>query len=109
MAGCAGEFIDLNIDLRSQYFPEFAKRVATPEARAEARSEGIKETLADGTGPIEPRRQRCAEYAKHGPPSPRTVVSEAERCYAMPACAEKVECMRSILETRYKGMAQGPR
>lgn len=102
LAACAGEFIDLNIELRTHYFPDFAKRVSTPEARAEARRIGIEEALADGTGPVEPRRQRCTEYCVHGPPTPRSDVPHMEGCYQKPSCADKVECARPILEARYQ-------
>lgn len=106
---CAGEFIDLNIDLRSRYFPEFAQKLSTPEARAEARKLGIEEVQADGAGPLEPRRQRCRGYAQHGPPTPRSAVPPMEVCFAKAACAEKIECMRPVLDARFKARAEAPR
>jgi|SoiMethySBSTD1v2_1073268.scaffolds.fasta_scaffold20532_3 hypothetical protein len=101
VAPCAGEFIDLNIELREKHFPDFAEKAKDPKTRAAMHDEGIKEVLADGTGPLEPRRQRCKEYAEHGPPTPKSAVPKMEACFAKSACKEKVECMRPVLDERY--------
>jgi hypothetical protein len=103
---CAGEFIDLNIELRTRFFPDFAREAAEPRRKAEMRRIGIDEVMQDGAGPLEPRRQRCAKYAEQGPPSPRAAVQLMEGCYARSACADKVECMRPVLEERYAKRAQ---
>jgi hypothetical protein len=108
LATCAGEFIDMNLDLRAKYFPPFAKEVANPEARAEMRKEGIAEAVADGTGPVEPRRERCKQYVEHGPQVPRGEVAEAEVCFQKASCAEKIACLRPSQEERYAKRAKEP-
>jgi hypothetical protein len=81
VATCPSEFIDMNLELRAKYFPAFAAKIADPAARAEILQQGVKETLADGTGPAEPRRARCQDYVAHGPPVPRGDVAQAETCF----------------------------
>lgn len=105
---CAGEFIDLNIELRSRYFPDFAAAAADPAKKAEMRRVGIEEVMADGAGPLEPRQKRCREYAEHGPPTPSGAVPQMEACYAKASCAEKMDCMRPVLEERYSKRAAAP-
>lgn len=98
---CAGEFIDVILELREKYFPEFAAQMVDDTARARIREKGIEETLVDGTGPVEPRRDRCKEYVVNGPPTPRSVVSEAEACYTATTCEERMGCLRPLLEARF--------
>lgn len=106
-APCAGEFIDLTMDLRAKYFPEFAEKIATPEARAAAKKTGMEEVMADGTGPLEPRQQRCQDYVEHGPPTPRDAPARLEPCFAKAVCAEKIECMRPVMEARFQARKTG--
>lgn len=100
---CSEAFIDLIMDLRAQYDPNFAAMMADANTKAEARKTGLEELAADGAGPLEPRRERCRGYASHGPPTPRSAVPRVEACYAMAACAEKVECLRPVMEERFQG------
>jgi hypothetical protein len=108
LAACAGEFIDMNLDLRAKYFPPFAQQVADPVARAEMRKEGVAEAIADGTGPIEARRDRCQQYVAHGPKVPRSDVAESTGCFQKASCAEKIACMRPTQEARYAARAREP-
>ncbi len=108
MASCAPEFIDMNIDLRSKYFPAFAQKASDPATRAEMRDEGIKEALADGTGPLEPRQERCKQYVEHGPPVPSGDVAQATVCFKKATCAEKMACLRPSQEQRYQDRAKDP-
>jgi hypothetical protein len=108
LAACAGEFIDMNLDLRAKYFPPFAEEVANPTARAEMRKEGVAEAIADGTGPIEPRRDRCQQYVAHGPKVPRSDVAESAGCFQKASCAEKIACLRPTQEARYAARAKEP-
>ncbi len=107
MVPCAPEFIDLTMDLRAKYFPEFAQKIATPESRASAKKIGIDEVMADGAGPLEPRRKRCQEYVEHGPPTPRSAPLQMEPCFAKQACGEKIECMRPVMEARFQARKAG--
>jgi hypothetical protein len=108
VATCPSEFIDMNLELRAKYFPPFAAKIADPAARAEIQKEGVKETLADGTGPVEARRARCQEYVAHGPPVPRGDVAQAETCFQKASCAEKIACLRPSQEARYTARAKDP-
>ena len=101
---CAPEFIDLMMDLRGQYDPGFSARFSTPEAKAAAKKEGIEEAKADGSGPLEPRQQRCREYAQQ-PPTPRKVPGELEPCFKIADCKQKVECTRPVMEARFRARA----
>ncbi len=108
LATCAGEFIDMNLDLRAKHLPPFAEKIANPGARAEIRKEGIAEAIADGTGPVEPRRERCKQYVEHGPQVRRGEVAEAEACFQKASCVEKVACLRPSQEERYAKRAKEP-
>jgi hypothetical protein len=108
LATCSGEFIDMNLELRARYFPPFAEKLANPADRAEIRKMGIAEAIADGTGPIEPRRERCKEYVEHGPKVPRAEVAVAEGCFQKASCAEKIACLRPSQEERYSSRAKAP-
>jgi hypothetical protein len=102
---CAAEFIDMTMDLRGKYDPGFAARFSTPEAKAAAKKEGIEEVKADGSGPLEPRQQRCRDYARE-PPTPRKVPAETEPCFQIADCAQKIACMRPVMEARFRARAE---
>ena len=102
---CAPEFIDLMMDLRGHYDPGFQAKFSTPEAKAAAKTEGIAEVKADGSGPLEPRQQRCREYAQQ-PPTPRKAPADLEPCFKIGECAQKIECMRPVMEARFRARAE---
>lgn len=105
-AQCAEEFIDAVLSLRAKYEPGFSEVLADPKARAEIRAEGLKEAAADGSGPLEPRRERCAQYAAKGPPVPASDPATLEECYKAHDCAAKLACMKPVLEVRAAAQAQ---
>nr|UXE46069.1 hypothetical protein Hi04_10k_c5591_00009 [uncultured bacterium] len=105
VVSCAGEFIDLMMDLRGHYDPGFQAKFSTPEAKAAAKKEGIEEVKADGSGPLEPRQQRCREYAQQ-PPTPRKAPAELEPCFKIADCTQKIECMRPVMEARFRARAE---
>ncbi len=100
MATCPREFISLLLDLRAQRDPRFAGVFAREGVREAMTEEGVKEVLADGTGPLEPRQARCTEYAANGPPVPSGDPQRAEPCYALSTCEERVSCLQPVLEQR---------
>jgi hypothetical protein len=107
---CTPEFVGMNLDLRSQYSPEFASMMKDPAIRAEAENEGAAETAADAAQAPE----RCKEFAKPewGPPQPKSDVAVLEGCYAKSSCAEKMACIKPIIEPRFafraRAQAQNP-
>ena len=106
-AQCLEPFANLLLELRAKYDPRFAQALATPGTREEIQQAVRQETLADGTGPLEQRTQRCTEYAVNGPPVPASDPQMLERCYALSDCTERVACMRPVLETRFQARAAG--
>jgi hypothetical protein len=102
---CSAEFIDMTMDLRGKYDPGFAARFSTPEAKAAAKKEGIEEAKADGSGPLEPRQQRCRGYAQE-PPTPRKAPAELEPCFQITDCTQKIACMRPVMEARFRARAE---
>jgi hypothetical protein len=101
---CAAEFIDLNIELRMKYSPEFAQAMKDPATRKEVTEIGLQEVSRDAAN----ARERCSEYAKPewGPPQPRTDLAVFEACYAKPACPDKMACLRPVMEPRFKYRAE---
>lgn len=101
---CAAEFIDLNIELRMKYSPEFADAMKDPAVRKEVTETGLKEVRDDAAN----AHERCSEYAKPewGPPQPRGDLAVLDGCYAKQACADKVGCMRPVIEPRFKYRAE---
>ena len=101
---CAAEFIDLNIELRAKYSPEFAEAIKDPAARKEITEIGLQEVVKDAANVHE----RCSEYVKPewGPPQPRADLAVLDACYAKPACPDKIECLRPVMEPRFKYRAE---
>jgi hypothetical protein len=101
---CADELIDLNIELRMKYSPDFAEAMKDPAARKEAIQVGLTEVRSDATH----AHERCSEYAKPdwGAAQPRSDLAVLDGCYAKPACADKIRCMRPVIEPRFKYRAE---
>jgi len=101
---CIPEFVELNIELRIKYSPEFAEAMKDPAARKEASEIGRRETVSDAGN----AHARCQEFAKPewGPPQPRTDLAVLESCYAKPACGDKISCLRPVSEPRFKYRAE---
>jgi hypothetical protein len=99
--------MDLIIDLRRRYDPSWPANHPTPEAEAEAEAKivGIEETKEDGSGPLEPRRERCRGYAQ-APKTPRQVPAKLDPCFKISDCAQKVECTRPVMEARFRARAE---
>lgn len=97
---CAREFIELNIDLRAKYSPQFAEAVKDPAVRAQAVEAGVAEAAHDA----EHARERCTEYVKPqwGPPQPRSDLAVLDSCYAKASCADKMACLRPVIEPRFQ-------
>lgn len=105
MVSCAPELMDLIIDLRRRYDPSWPANHPTPESEAEAKIVGIEELKDEGTGPIEPRRERCRGYAQ-APKTPRDVPATLDPCFKITDCTQKVECTRPVMEARFRARAE---
>jgi hypothetical protein len=97
---CRELFIDELIDLRT-------RRTVTPmtkEQRQASRAKGVADLQADATGPLEPRRKKCAAdlaVAKANPPPPvpdRADVAKLDRCYRHKDCKQRVDCMLAVID-----------
>jgi RNA polymerase sigma factor (sigma-70 family) len=70
-----------------------------PERREAHRLRFIEMATEAGTGPIEPRRQKCAASVdKVQPTMTAAAVSEVERCLAETDCQAMLACMKPILD-----------
>jgi hypothetical protein len=105
---CAHEFVQLNLDLRAQYSPEFAAQLSDPEVRHAAEQAGEAETAQDA----EHAHERCTEFAKPtwGPAQPRSDLARLDSCYREASCEAKMRCLRPVIEPRfaYRAAHGGP-
>jgi RNA polymerase sigma factor (sigma-70 family) len=99
--------IDLCVATRERSFAckeEFAdaliaRRNPPPEQRAAWRRKAIEKITADGSGPLEPRRDRCAAMVLPGPPPPtekaglERIRKRLDECTAQPDCTARVACL----------------
>ena len=87
MAACREEFAD--------YF----SNKMPPDRRLAHRARFIEKATEAGTGPIEPRRQKCAEMVDRVQPTMTSAaVENVEQCLAKPTCQAVVACMKPIMD-----------
>ena len=99
------ESIDFCVDMRektAECKEEFADHFASmgpPERREAIRKKVLEELVADGTGPREPRRQKCAAQAERKPPSYKQEdVKEARKCFAEKDCKTAFACLKPLID-----------
>lgn len=106
MAVCAEHFTPLMIELRAKYEPSFAAMLQRKGMRAKILAAGIAETRQDGSGPKEPRVQRCAGWVRSGPRIPEDESVRMSACWALDTCEKKAACARPMLEQRLSARAR---
>jgi RNA polymerase sigma factor (sigma-70 family) len=115
MAALIEEGVDLCVEVREKVFEcknEFAEafvnqRNPPPEQRKALVKKALEEIVADGSGPVEPRRDKCRAMAK------RTQGSQDEAqlrgkldgmkkvlafCAGKETCSDRVECMKDFFK-----------
>ncbi len=104
--------INLCVQVRERIFEckeDFAEAFVAhhnpkPEQRETMRRKALDEITADGSGPIEPRRQACAESTKGGPALTADKLREFKRgladCVARSGCPARVSCLMPIIKNR---------
>jgi RNA polymerase sigma factor (sigma-70 family) len=71
----------------------------SPERQAALRRKVIEKITAEGSGPLEPRREKCAAMAMPGPPPPtekaglERMRKAIDECFAQPECTARVACL----------------
>jgi len=73
--------------------------MAPPEQRERFRAKVLEELVADGTGPREPRRQKCAATADRKPKAfPESDVKAARACFAKKDCDALFACLKPLMD-----------
>ncbi len=106
MATCAEHFTPLMVELRVKYEPGFAAMLKRKGMRAKILAAGIEETRQDGSGPKEPRLQRCAQWVRSGPRIPDDESARMSACWELETCEKKAACARPMLEQRLSARAR---
>ena len=79
-------------DVLADYFASFAP----PEQRARIRERALAEIIADGSGPLEPRRAKCAEAQARSPYTER-VLATLRGCATKTDCTAQLACAKPIM------------
>jgi hypothetical protein len=102
--------INLCVEMRERIYQcrdEFAEAFVNhhsppPERRAALKAKALEEITADGSGPLEPRRQVCADMAKRGMKPPSDKLPELRKalaeCSAKSDCQARVDCLMPVIK-----------
>lgn len=108
----ASDAVNLCMEMRETIFgckEEFAEAFVAhhnpaPDRRAAMRAKALEEITADGSGPVEPRRQACAESMKGAAAPPAEKIDEMKRglaaCAAKSDCPDRVACLMPLIKAR---------
>lgn len=120
------EAVTMCVEMRERVFEckaEFAEsfvaqRNPPPEQRKALIKKALEEITADGSGPLEPRRDRCRVTTKNMQGGPQDEATKRGKldgmkkvlafCSAKENCAERVECMKAFFKPG-AGKATAPR
>ena len=104
--------VNLCVEMREKIFEckeDFAEAFVAhhnpkPEQRQAMKAKALEEITADGSGPLEPRRQVCAETMKSGTAPPADKIREFRQvladCAAKPGCPARVACLMPLIKNR---------
>ncbi len=99
-AQCPDDVAALLVQLRVESDPRFASVSQRPGVLESAQEKAKEAVLANGTGPLEARQERCEARAQSAQPVPATEPAELEACEALDDCAQKAACLRPLFERR---------
>lgn len=95
---CRLELVDPWLDLRERTNPALAEAMATESGRAEIKGLALKEFVEDGSGPLEPRQQKCQAMLDSGKrPDDRSIAALAD-CAEKNGCVHWVACIMPIMK-----------
>lgn len=106
---CRAALVDPWVRARAQSRPDVAKMLQSPEGYAELRATALAEFEADGSGPLAPRRARCAAVAERLPDSLRGYTVEMETCAMEDGCAAWAKCVVPVFEQMLAAAGSAPR
>jgi hypothetical protein len=104
--------VNLCVEMRERIFEckeDFAEAFVAhhnprPEQRQAMKAKALEEIIADGSGPLEPRRQVCAETMKRGPAPPADKIRDFRQsladCAAKSGCPARVACLMPLMKDR---------
>jgi hypothetical protein len=95
---CRHELVDPWLDLRARTNPVLGEAMTTESGREEIKGLALKEFVEDGSGPLEPRRQKCQAMLESGKrPDARSITALAD-CEAKESCLDWVACIMPVME-----------
>jgi hypothetical protein len=80
-------------EVLADYFASFAP----PERRARIREKALAEIIADGSGPLEARRAKCAE-SQAAAPYTEADVATLRACAAKTDCDAQLACAKPVMQ-----------
>jgi RNA polymerase sigma-70 factor (ECF subfamily) len=86
----------------SHMFADMVPPGTSPEAKEKIRQKALKEIEEDGTGPLEPRRAKCARSIDRGLSFNEGDVKTGRACMAEKDCKKSVACIRPLFEAKHK-------
>jgi hypothetical protein len=89
-------------ECKEEFADAFVEHHNVPAAeKAATRAKAVEEITADGAGPLEPRRQACADTMKKGAHPPADKVAAMKqglaKCAAEPNCKARVACLMPLI------------
>jgi hypothetical protein len=105
--GLRDQAIEACVDIREQVlacdkeFADLFVKDLPADRQSAARGKVLEEIAANGGGPLEPRRARCAERVDQQPPTTSDRLSALRRllsdCRAKPDCQERSRCLWPVV------------
>jgi len=93
---CKDPFIDAMIDLRLSR----SGKTVTTEEREKMKAQGMAEITEDGSGPLPPRRAKCAALVDQMTSAGRSIRpsihADLKACYKKTDCRQRVHCMMPL-------------
>ena len=86
----------------SHMFANMMPPSTPPEQKERVRQKALKEIEEDGTGPVEPRRAKCAASVDHGFSFTQSEVKAGRACLDEKDCKKSVACMQPLVETKHR-------
>jgi hypothetical protein len=86
----------------SYVFADMMPAGTSAENKEKVRQKALKEIEEDGTGPLEPRRAKCAAHVDRGLTFTQGDVKSGRACMAEKDCKKAVACIQPLLQAKHK-------